>query len=260
MSGDLVDALSGLLGKQLTPDTVSAQRKFYVTYYLSGLPDRSPRKQLPSITLLENRGLISAAGTTGHRTWEAALHLGQYLCQNPAIIQGKTILDLGTGTGYLAILCARHLAASHVIASDGSDDVLDHLTESFFLNDLQDSPRVRPMDIKWGYALVGTEDEEWNGGQRVDVVLGADVTYDDSVVPALASTLTELFTLNPEVDMYIAAAQRNEKTFHVFLEVCQRNKLMVEILDFPVPPRTSQSGPFYADDVTISVCKIWKSK
>lgn len=169
--------LSVLLALPLPSEIMAAQQKSYVTYTPSMLNTSGRRAHTPAqITLLESRDLISASGTTGLRTWEAALHLGQFLNANPPLILGKSILELGTGTGYVSILCAKFLAPSLVIASDGSDYVVENLPENFFLNSLQDSERIRAMDVKWGHALVGTEDEHWNGGKSIDVVLGADVT------------------------------------------------------------------------------------
>jgi predicted nicotinamide N-methyase len=163
---------------------------------------------------------------------------------------------LGAGTGYLSILCADHLDAAHVIASDGSDDVINNLPDNFFLNNLQDSTKVIPMEVKWGHALVGTEDEKWNGGNTVDVVLGADVTYDKRVIPALVGTVLELFDLFPTVEVYIAATQRNEETFSVFLDTCKKNALVVEDMEFPVTPRALQEGPFYSDGLAIRICRL----
>ncbi|KAH7325736.1 putative methyltransferase-domain-containing protein [Stachybotrys elegans] len=258
VSDDLMVALSVLLATPIPPETDSAQQKCYVTYHLSALPRAQPAQ--PCVTLLENRFLISAAGTTGLRTWEAAMHLGQYLCRHPSIVSGRHVLELGAGTGYLSILCTKHLDAAHVIASDGSDDVINNLPDNFFLNGLQDSPRVVPMDVKWGYALMGTEDEAWNGGRPVDVVLGADITYDDSVIPALVGTLLDVFALHPRVEVYISATQRNIKTFQVFLDKCRLNHLDVEDMRFEVPPRESQDGPFYNDQVAIRICRVCRSQ
>lgn len=251
--------LSTLLATPLPPEAASAQKRSYVTYHLS-LLDCGKRikdvSQDPCITLLENRNLLSAGGTTGHRTWEAALHMGQYLCQNPSLVSGKHILELGAGTGYSSILCVKHLQAAHVIASDGSDDVINNLADNLFLNDLQDSPRITPMDIKWGHALVGTEDAKWNGGRDVDVVLGADITYDRRAVPALVATLFDIFGLYPKVEVYISATERNAKTCQVFLDVCRERELSVEDLKFAVPPRSQQNGPFYHDDLAIRLHRV----
>ncbi|OIW33217.1 hypothetical protein CONLIGDRAFT_695668 [Coniochaeta ligniaria NRRL 30616] len=95
-----------------------------------------------------------------------SLHLGQYLCANPAITRGRHVLELGAGTGYLPILCAKYLGAEHVVASDGSGDVISNLPDSLFLNGLQGSDMVLLMDLKWGHALVGTGERDWNGGRK----------------------------------------------------------------------------------------------
>lgn len=260
-----MSTLSVLLCTPLPPEAVSVQQKCYVTYHLS-LVAREPSPghdaataNPPGLTLLENRSLISAAGTTGLRTWEAALHLGQYLCLNPSLVAGKHILELGAGTGYLSILCAKYLASAHAIASDGSDDVVNNLADNFFLNHLQDSSRIGPMGVKWGHALVGTEEERWNGGKPVDVVLGADITYDRSGIPPLVATFLDLFGLYPRVEVYISATQRNEQTFQMFLDACNQNSLDVHDLQFAVPPRDQQDGPFYDDQIVIRLYRVSKS-
>lgn len=259
VSDELMSALSVFLATPLPAETATVQQRSYVTYRLSALDNAelngSNGTGPPQITLLENRNLFAASGTTGLRTWEAALHLGTYLCENSSIVKGKHVLELGAGTGYLCILCSI-LGSTHVIASDGSDDVINFLPENLFLNNLQDSGAVTPMEVKWGHALLGTEEDKWNGGRLVDVVLGADLTYDHRVIPALVGTLLDVFELYPSVEVYFSAAQRNEKTFQVFLDKCQGNGLTVEDAGFQVPGRESQEGPFYDDQVAIRICKV----
>ncbi|OAQ90235.1 FAM86A protein [Purpureocillium lilacinum] len=257
VSDNLMSLLPVLLSAPLPSEAASVQQKHYVTYSLS-LLDRGlgESDEAPSITLLENRSLISAGGTTGLRTWEAALHLGQYLCQNPSVVAGKRILELGAGTGYLSVMCAKYLACRHIVASDGSDDVINNLPDNLFLNSLQDSPLVTPMDVKWGHALVGTEDQQWNEGQSIDVVLGADITYDRSNHPALVGTILDLFELHPDVEVYIGATQRNEQTSQVFLDTCKRSGLTVDDLEYPVMSTKRQQGPFYNDRDPIHIYRV----
>ncbi|OTB10190.1 hypothetical protein K445DRAFT_258061 [Daldinia sp. EC12] len=259
VSDDLMSVLSSLLAYPLPSETTAAQQKSYVTYTLSLLDSHdNPPHTSAQITLLESRNLISASGTTGLRTWEAALHLGQFLCTNPSLIRGKRVLELGSGTGYLSILCARFLSSTLTIASDGSDEVVANLPENFFLNGLQDSKQVRAMDVKWGHALVGTEDQHWNGGMPIDVVLGADITYDKSVIPALVATLEELAGMFPHVTILIAATERNQETFTAFLNICEKRLFNVREVDFELLSRQNQRGPFYSDQVPIKICKIQK--
>lgn len=250
--------LTELLASPLPSEAEAAQQKSYVTYSLSLLKNGTQEDLAtsPHITLLESRNLISAAGTTGLRTWEAALHLGQYLCMNPSLIRGKGVLELGAGTGYISLLCAKYLSPCQVIASDGSDDVVNNLPENFFVNGLQDASIVSAMDLKWGYPLLGTEEAVWNGGKPIDVVLGADVTYDESVIPSLASVIGDLFDLYPSVKVLIAATERNRKTFEAFLRICEQRRLDVCEIEFELPPRSAQTGPFYNDQVPIRICEI----
>ncbi|KAL6815304.1 putative methyltransferase domain-containing protein [Trichoderma sp. SZMC 28013] len=253
VSDGLMSSLSVLFSTPAPNEDDAVQQKCRVVYHLASLPDHEAR-----INLFENRSLVAAGGTTGLRTWEAALHLGQLLCRDPSIVSGKRVLELGTGTGYLAILCIKYLGSTHVIASDGSDDVINNLPENLFLNQLEGSDAIRPMDLKWGYALVGTEEERWNGGRPLDVVLGADITYDPSIIPALVSTLLELFGLYPHVEVIIAATQRNLETFQVFLVKCRDERLRVEDVSFEIPSRDQQEGPFYNDQVAIRICRVSK--
>lgn len=239
------------------------QRRSFVTYHLSQLPytgaaDNKAMDPAATITLLESRTLIAANGTTGLRTWEACFHLGQYLCANPDIVKKKRVLELGAGTGYLAVLCAKYLDATRVIASDGFSDVINSLPESFLLNDLQGGDRIGVMELKWGHALAGTEEEQWNSGEAVDVVLGADITYDQHAHSALIATLMDLLTMFPGAEVLISAAERSES--HVLFEkkVLEAGLDLFDI-DFPSLPREHQMGPFYSDEVPLRIWRISKS-
>ena len=250
-----MSSLSHLMSLRLPSEVDAAQQKCYVTYHLLLIP-KGKGSPDPYITLLESRSLISASGTTGLRTWEASLHLGQYLCANPSLVRNKQVLELGAGTGYLGILCAKHLGAERVVVSDGSDDVINNLADGFFLNGLQGSDRIAPMYLKWGHALVDTEEAAWNGGRNVDVVLGADITYDASVIPSLVATLEELAGLFKGVAILIAATERNRATFQSFLDVCGNRGFAIRSEVFPVPPRNEQAGPFYSDQTPIHICQL----
>lgn len=131
----------------------------------------------PTITLLERRNLISGSRTTGNRTWEASLHLSSYLLTGPGhdIVRGKSILELGAGTGLLAILCTKYLGAKHVTATDGDESVVDHLKENLVLNGVEDGQSVTVRTLWWGEELKGTWIEEECSLDPYDVVIGADI-------------------------------------------------------------------------------------
>jgi SAM-dependent methyltransferase len=190
--------LSTLISANLPSETTAAQQKSYVTFVClppASDPDMDDRNE-PTITLLERRHLISGSLTTGFRTWEAALHLGSYLL-SPAgqkCINGKSVLELGAGTGFLAILAAKHLQASHVTTTDGDEGVVEALAENLFLNGLDNNRNVINSVLRWGTGLRGSWVEDDCEEFPYDVVIGADIVRQS--VLGLGSRLT-----NPNTDI-----------------------------------------------------------
>lgn len=182
----------------------------------------------------------------------------EYFCQRRHILPGKRILELGAGTGYLSILCAKYLGSAHVIASDGSDDVVNNLAEKFVLNDLDGYSCIAAKHVKWGRPLCELDEEPQGCRSPIDVVLGADITYDDGSMPALVGTLLQVFALYPRVLVFIAATQRNQRTWELFLGECRRNCLVLEDQHFELAPKGKQNGPFYGDEALIRICKVLK--
>jgi predicted nicotinamide N-methyase len=170
-----MSTLAELMFSPMPDDATAAQQRNWVTYtplaQTSSISDKEPE-----LKLLENRAVISGAGTTGLRTWEAALHLSSYLLSSPELIasvKGKKVIELGAGTGLLSILCASHLEAAHVTATDGDEGVVQALHENAAFNDVKDA-----MDIGvlwWGRALKGSWMFEKDPSVSCDLVLGADV-------------------------------------------------------------------------------------
>jgi hypothetical protein len=156
-------------------DATAAQQRNWVTY--TPLTQNSPiLDKEPELKLLENRAVISGAGTTGLRTWEAALHLSSYLLSTPelmASVRGKKVIELGAGTGLLSILCASHLGAAHVTATDGDEGIVQALHENAAFNDVKDVMEIGVL--WWGRALKGSWMFEKDPSFSCDLVLGADV-------------------------------------------------------------------------------------
>ena len=168
---------STLIATKLPSESTAVREKAYVTFTcLSGSVDvqhETPRSE-PTITLLERRNLISGFSGTGFRTWEAALHLGSYLLTDPGLnlIRNKNVFELGAGTGFLSILCAKYLQAKHVRTTDGDETIVEQLKENFFLNEVDER---NASVLRWGRGLKGTWVEEECEDQPYDVVLGSDI-------------------------------------------------------------------------------------
>jgi predicted nicotinamide N-methyase len=264
ISDNLMSAMSTLLTFNVPSEADSAQQKAFVTYTYpvhSGDDSTSPEQ---AVTLLEARSVISGSGTTGLRTWEAALLLGSYLTSEHGrgSVYGKRVFELGAGTGVISILCAKHLGASGVVATDGDEAVVDAIKTNLFLNGLDiDSSEgclVRTAALKWGWPVDASAFSEDYGMEVPDILLGADVTYDKTVIPRLVSTMNEFLDLNPALEILISATIRNEATFETFLNACRRNGFRFDQLGFPPIPEPLQAGPFYPTSTPIQIWRITK--
>ena len=147
---DLMSCFMTVVTSKLPSEAISVRQKCHVQYTLP-FPLYSPEEP-DAITLIESRALISAAGTTGLRTWDAALHLGSYLVSQDGreLVAGKTVLELGAGTGFLSILCTKYLEARYMGATDGDSRVIEDLSTNFLLNGLGTSSLIDARVLKWG--------------------------------------------------------------------------------------------------------------
>ncbi|KAB8290725.1 hypothetical protein EYC80_008362 [Monilinia laxa] len=278
ISDNLMSHLSILLSTPIPSEATAAQQQSYVTYTLSSLPpvastSLSPTPQAPTITILESASLLSGSGTTGLRTWEAALHLSTYISLNPHLVSNKTILELGCGTGFISILCAKYLSAKHVLATDGSPETLTLMNTSLFLNNLTDAiastasqnttNKTSTCELTWGHVLPSGEFETFSeflsskspsssstsaaglNQTPLDLILAADVIYSPDVIPSLIATLEDLFDLYPVVEVLISSTIRNAETYAIFVEMCKKKGWTMERVDFVVAKKNEQEGPWY---------------
>lgn len=112
-------------------------------------------------------GLWEAVGTTAPPYWAfpwlGGQALARYVLDNPSVVKGKTVLDLATGSGLVAI-AAMKAGARSVLAAD-----IDPLTEDV----IAENCRANGLSVMWtGLDLLAGR------VPHVDVVLAGDVLYE----------------------------------------------------------------------------------
>ena len=174
ISNDLATSFAQLLAQPQMSEIDSVQQKSFVIYTT---PVALSNSEAPAITLLEAHSVLASSSNTGVRTWEAALQLGTYLCSEEGrkFIKGKAVLELGAGTGFLSILCAKHLQARYVLATDGSGEVVDVLRSNITLNGLEGRSLIHTTILEWGHANDGRALDSARNDQQYDLILGADI-------------------------------------------------------------------------------------
>ncbi|KAK7943966.1 methyltransferase-domain-containing protein [Apiospora aurea] len=257
----VADALTSYLGSLMTDEKTSGlesnQQKPYVTF--TCIKDGSGEPE-STVTILERRHLVSGSKTTGFRTWEGALHLATYLLSAAGqdLIRGKKVLELGAGTGFLAILCGKQLAAKHVTTTDGDEGVVEALKENVALNGL-DEKKVEATKLWWGDDLKGTWVECECETEPYDVVVGADITYEPEAIKSLVSTLRQLFDLRPNLLVIIAGVIRNAQTYEVFRQECLTSRFSLQEVNFPAKSIREQTSLFYAAAMPVKILRVTRA-
>lgn len=72
--------------------------------------------------------------------------------------------------------------------------------------------------------------ENLNDDVNPDIIIGADIVYDPSILAALCNIIHIFFKRNPKIEVFISSMIRNEETFRKFL-VCL-GKINIKYLIF----------------------------
>jgi methyltransferase-like protein 6 len=129
--------------------------------------------------------------STGLMLWESARLMASVLAENPNIVAGKRVLELGCGSGGIcSMIASRH--ADQVVATDGDDSSLDLLAKNVASN--IESPLLNKLTTKkleWGNKDHIESIKELSD-RGFDVIIGTDVTYIAEAILPLFATAKEL--------------------------------------------------------------------
>lgn len=165
---------------------------------------------------IAGKGLVlNGSGTvvgTGGTLWDASYILCQFLERCPNIVQGKKVLELGSGLG-LGAIGAKVLGASEVIASDVAQ-VVSTTRNNLETNQIEGT--VIELDWETPFYI------------QADVILMADLVWIEPLILPLVQTLKTLVTAE---NKGILVNKRRSNIIHrKFLETAQNSSLKVELI------------------------------
>jgi predicted nicotinamide N-methyase len=237
----------------------AAQQRSIVSYHL---PSEFASETQVCIYIKEARNLLAAHGTTGLRVWDASLHLAYFLStEGTSLVRDKAILELGAGTGLLSILCAEPLRAARVVSTDGDAGVVESIESNTELNvRLQEPGQKHNLEAKvldWADASSLSQVLEYEGRDApIDLVLGADITYDTESLEPLVNILGALHDKYPGIDILISTVIRNEDTFTAFVYTCAKAGFRIKRIPFNCPALDKQRGFFHRTVPPIRIVRL----
>ncbi|AEC07893.1 Putative methyltransferase family protein [Arabidopsis thaliana] len=113
---------------------------------------------------------------TGQLVWPGAMLMNGYLSENADILQGCSVLELGSGVGITGVLCSKF--CRKVIFTDHNDEVLKILKKNIDLHGHSSGPKpsaeLEAAKLEWGNSdQLGQILKKHNDG--FDLILGADI-------------------------------------------------------------------------------------
>lgn len=205
------------------------------------------------ITIKESNCFIRD-GTTGLKLWPSAMALADFILHNTEEFHGKSILEIGSGaTGFVGLVLIKTCKPKKVFLSDCHDSVLETLIENVNLNlasyntevldksllvrqrlIFEDGPELGVLSLPW--EDVDKHENELMSSSQPDVLLAADVVYDDTIFEALIKCVKRLFEVSgPSLVFYLSQTVRNPETFETFCNLLHLNCFDVQEKDLKHP-------------------------
>ncbi len=185
-------------------------------------------------------------GTTGLATWTGAKCLARWLQNQPPHLLLGHVLELGSGAGYTGIALAKlGLLSGKLTLTDHHRLVLEALAKNVELN-LSENWTIQERSdflidkvfVSSTGSSVAIEHLDWqlfdrHNADRLnpDVVIGADIVFDEDLLPALVDTIHLCLSVGNATDRhaYIAGVVRKEVTSEAFIRQIQMKRMKVDI-------------------------------
>ena len=123
--------------------------------------------------------------------------MASVLAQNPTVVAGKRVLELGCGCGGICSMVSAR-SADFVVSTDGDAKALDMLAENVASN-LQKPflDKLITKRLEWGNRDHIEAIKELND-EGFEVIIGTDVTYIPEAILPLFATAKELISSNSD--------------------------------------------------------------
>ena len=172
-------------------------------------------------------------GENGVHQWESGIVLARYLMLNKERLQTGNILELGSGSGLVAIAAAKYAEITRFWASDCHPAVLLNLAENAQRNNCQ----ITTIPLDWN-------DPASYVSLQFDFILGSDLIYDGAPLGSLCRTVAH--HLSPQGSMLLIMPQKRHMT-SAFVELMassgfQHTAAVLESEEFRAPASRPEVG------------------
>jgi predicted nicotinamide N-methyase len=165
---------------------------------------------------------------SGQFMWEGSRIVCSYIQAHKELVAGKTVLELGAGTGLVSIVAKLVCKAEKVTATDGDKVAMRIIRENLAMN----AAAVDAELLRWGEPIQMADVE------RCDVIVAGDVIYKEELPPLFFQTVKDVLGAKdcskPRV-LYLCHIPRGGVTHEHVQSVATATGLEIVTLSFDLP-------------------------
>lgn len=158
------------------------------------------------VTVLDQ--VFFQGGENGVHQWESGIVLARYLMLNKDLFRTGKILEVGSGSGLVAIAATKYAGITQFWASDCHPAVLQNLADNASRNHCG----INAVSLDWNDSSTYLSD-------RFDFILGSDLIYDGAPLDSLCRTVDH--HLASQGCMMLLMPQKRHMT-SVFVDLMER--------------------------------------
>lgn len=147
--------------------------------------------------------------------------------EEPVLLTGRRIVELGAGAGLPGLLAVERLGASRALLTENNDEALELLRRNAAASTAASLVHVRALDWDGSSEDAVASVRESLGGDA-EVVLAADVVYTPQTARSFVSTLDALLrAARPPALAAVAYTERSAESDEAFASAMQQHRLHV---------------------------------
>ncbi len=154
--------------------------------------------------------------------WPSAIAMSQYLLENKDLLQGKSIIEIGSGLGLPSIVAGEF--ASKIVCTDYIQESLDFAKANYLLNYPTDEKII--FDILDWRNIVDVQ-------TKYDIIIASDVAYERKAIADLENCLMQLAHENSLVIL----SEPNRDMAVEFLARLKKENKIKEAKEYIIPLR-----------------------
>lgn len=152
----------------------------------------------------------TSLGEVGLQVWRGSLLLADYILHHHHEFNGKTVVEVGSGTG-LASIIASYCGARTTATDIDNCDIMDLIQRNCRANSelVKESITVRPLDF-------GDNLEKLDFIDNIDTIIAGDIIYDNGITEKFVEFLCRL---KLKVDRSVSVIVAMEKRYDIRMEL-----------------------------------------